>query len=34
MNDKENNKDLLDLIKQYPDLPVTPMVYGEVFWRR
>ena len=31
MNDKENNKDLLDLIKQYPDLPVIPMVYGEVF---
>lgn len=31
MNDKEIKKDLLDLIKQYPDLPVIPMVYGEVF---
>lgn len=24
-------KNLLDLIKQYPDLPVIPMVHGEVF---
>jgi len=31
MNDNENKKDLLALIKQYPDLPVIPMVYGEVF---